>query len=395
VNQEIYTMNVDGTNPVRLTNNSFRDTFPAWSPAGTQIAFQSDRDVGNFDIYEMNADGTGQTDLTNSTSDDERPNWTDFGAIYYDTNSGGAGEIDEIGGGPVTGSFSAGFPYGASLAPSRRKLAFALALFGGSPGIYVCDGSGSCDTAGCFGDSGCSQISSGEYPDWQATPFPGYARPKGATPLRVSLVPAFRPCSAPTSTHGAPLSYPSCSPPAQTSPYLTVGTPDANGAAANSIGSVRLDTIVGDPATPADEADVKITAKITDVRCKAGATPCGAANTAGGDDYTGEVQLAALLQITDKYNVAAPGGGTDPATGATTLQVTVPCGASLTPTSVGSTCAITTTADAVYGDLSTAREGARAVWRLGQVTVYDGGSDGTVSTPGDNSLFEVQGVFVP
>src|SRR5207253_8450882 len=55
----------------------------------------------------------------------------------------------------------------------------------------------------------------------------GYARPKGATPLHVSLVPAFAACAPPGNrTHGAPLAYPSCAPPVQTSSFLTVGTPD-------------------------------------------------------------------------------------------------------------------------------------------------------------------------
>ena len=41
-----------------------------------------------------------------------------------------------------------------------------------------------------------------------------------------------------------------------------------------------------------------------------------------------------------------------------------------------------------------AREGKRAVWDLGQVEVFDGGTDGLAATD-DNSLFAVQGVYVP
>ena len=75
--------------------------------------------------------------------------------------------------------------------------------------------------------------------------------------------------------------------------------------------------------------------------------------------------------------------------------MTVPCGATPTPTTIGSTCEITTTADAVYGDPSTVKEGTRAIWQLGQVEVYDGGADGDVDTPTGNTLFATQGVFVP
>ena len=50
------------------------------------------------------------------------------------------------------------------------------------------------------------------------------------------------------------------------------------------------------------------------------------------------------------------------------------------------------TADAVTP--GSVPEGKRSIWELGQVQVFDGGPDGVASTPG-NSLFAVQGVFVP
>src|SRR5262245_32968308 len=77
-----------------------------------------------------------------------------------------------------------------------------------------------------------------------------HPRPKGATPLRVSLVPSYNACTAPNRTHGPPLAFPSCNPPVQTSTNVTVGTPDANGAAANSTGFAKLDVIVGAPGPP-------------------------------------------------------------------------------------------------------------------------------------------------
>jgi len=56
-NAEIYMMNPDGSQRVRLTNHPARDLAPVWSPTGEQIAFTSDRD-GKWDIYLMDADGT-------------------------------------------------------------------------------------------------------------------------------------------------------------------------------------------------------------------------------------------------------------------------------------------------------------------------------------------------
>ena len=65
----------------------------------------------------------------------------------------------------------------------------------------------------------------------------GYPRPKGATPTYVPLVPAYPACAAPDRTHGPPLAYASCSSPEQVSAHLTVGTPDANGKPAKSVGT--------------------------------------------------------------------------------------------------------------------------------------------------------------
>ena len=211
---------------------------------------------------------------------------------------------------------------------------------------------------------------------WLAFPNP-YPRPKGATPFRASLVPAYKACTASNRTHGAPLAYASCAPPVQESGYLTVGSPDANGTAVNMAGSVTAIALVGNAATTADEADVRFVTSITDVRRKSDLA-----------DYTGQLRLNPSLRITDRYN--GP-GETGTVQDVVNYSVTVPCVATTSGT-IGSTCSVTTTADAIAA--GTVVENRRSVWQLGQVRVYDGGPDGIASTA-DNTLFAVQGVFTP
>jgi plastocyanin len=204
---------------------------------------------------------------------------------------------------------------------------------------------------------------------------PGYPRPRGATPLRASLAPAYKPCPAASAnrTHGAPLSNPSCNPPVQVSDFLTAGSPDANSRAANFQGSVTLSVL----AAP---ADLRIVSSLTDVRKKSDLS-----------DYTGQLQAKLPLRITDKYNGPSL---TETATGDTSLAVTIPCTATgpSTDTTVGSTCTVTTTANAVAP--GAVIDGNRAIWELTNVEVYDGGADGVASTAG-NTLFADQAVFAP
>jgi hypothetical protein len=215
-----------------------------------------------------------------------------------------------------------------------------------------------------------------------------HPRPASATPLRFSLVPAYNQCTASNRTHGPPLGFPSCNPPVQASSFLTVGTPDSNGAVANSLGSVLIKVI---PHQCCPDQDVAITGSISDVRCKPGVSTCGNANVFDGPDYTGELQGNALLRITDHYNATTPGGGTDPATVVDIpFPVNMQC-ASTADTSIGSTCSISSSAVAV-GPPSPSL--IRAVVEMTQFEVFDGGADGLVSTTG-NTRFAVEGVFVP
>ena len=69
---EVYTMNADGSDTERLTNNAAFDSGPTFSPDGKRIAFVSHR-TGNYEIYVMNGDGTDQQRLTHSPAQDREP----------------------------------------------------------------------------------------------------------------------------------------------------------------------------------------------------------------------------------------------------------------------------------------------------------------------------------
>ena len=55
---DVWTVDVDGTDLTRLTHSPAPDFDPSWSPDGTQIAFRSERS-GEPEIWVMSADGTG------------------------------------------------------------------------------------------------------------------------------------------------------------------------------------------------------------------------------------------------------------------------------------------------------------------------------------------------
>ena len=362
-NANIWTMDASGGNKVQLTTGAQQDSFPTWSPDGTKIAFSRD-----LDVFVMNANGSALTPLTSTTAAERGADWSPNGTkIVYERsgqvwsmNADGSNQVGLTGGAGQVGALPAWSPDGT-------KIVFSSNGFTAPNGydIFTMNPDG----------TGVTRLNmpvpvDERDPNWQPAPAPiGYPRPKGASPLRASLVPAYQSCGAPNRTHGAPLAFGSCAPPLQASSQLTVGSPDANGAGANSIGTVIYKVVAG---------DVRIDANVTDVRQK---------TTLG--DYTGELRLDASVRITDKRN--GPSETESATVSDAAFPATVPCAAT-TATTVGSTCSVSTTFNAVAPGAIIAS--ARAIWEVGAMRVFDGGPDGVASTS-PNTLFMTQGVFAP
>jgi Tol biopolymer transport system component len=384
-NFEVYTMNADGTNPVGITNNPASDGQSNFSPDGTKMVFQSNRD-GNFEIYTMNADGTSQARITNNAATDEYPNWFSDGTkIAFDSDRSGQFEVYYMNSDgstvqPITtGSTTKDFA--VTMSPQGPEYVYTRSTSGGATDLIE-DNLG--PELGFNLSSG--NPASDEFPDWQPLNNT-YARPKGASPFRIALVPAYKQCpSSPTppTTHRGSITAASCYQPTPESSYLTVGSPESSGTQANYVGSVLF-------KAQASPADGTITVSNTDIRCQGSTGGC-----AGGvlSDYTGQMSFNATFRITDKGNGPVASG---PSTNGTVtdlpFQFTVPCSATPAAPNVGSTCSITTTINTVLGS-SAIVAGRRAIWQLNDLRLFDAGSDGVASTPG-STLFAVGGLFFP
>jgi hypothetical protein len=380
----IWRMGADGSSPAQLTTGPLTDSEPAWSPSGAYIAFSrfDSAVASNIDVYRMNADGSGVTRLTTTTQQDTSPDWApdELLLVYRAGQNVATIRPDGTGSQIVPNTFRHQEPVW-----SPENYHFAMRVTAGTDIVTM-------------NEIGTERVvvtpgtAFGLGPSWQPLqppppPPPGYPRPKGATPVSTSLVPAYRPCESPDREHGPPLAFASCSGPAQASDYLTVGTADSNARPTKFMGSIALETIVGNPSLPGDQADLQLRADIADVLC--------AVNVPGSctgvlSDYGGQLEAVFGVRITDKLNGHA---GTLPGTAEDLFRFpfTIPCVATA-DTTTGGACSLSTTADALVP--GTIVEGKRAIWEIGQIRVNDGGADGEASSD-DNTPFLTQGIFVP
>ena len=466
---EIFTVNPNASGLTQLTSDAAFDSYPAWSPDGTRIAWANGPDRGHYSIWVMNADGSDKTQLTfpgTPATSSEHPawspdgsqiafsrkpsvpfgscselwvmnadgssptqlvptaechemdlDWSTDGRLAYTQNpqdryspqvvvanaDNGDARVAAAGSQP---SWSPGALWLAYWYESSSPRVAKISMEGTETRVEVAAGSSpdwspegshlAINGVTIINDAGGSPgfMTVGQDPDWQALPpppaQPRYARPRGATPLFAPLVPAYVECTSANRTHGPPLAFGSCASPAPSSAHLTVGTPDANGLPVSSNSWARLDTVVGDPSTAQDEADVRLEARVTDVRCAVALATCAAGALS---DYVGGLEVVAAMNGTDAYN-----GGTGDESGTwgvaafqSPVRFALPCAATPAETT-GAMCAATTSMEALTP--GSVPEHQRAIWALDTLQVFDGGPDGDPSTD-DNEVFATQGVFVP
>ena len=145
-NNEIYTMNADGSGVTRLTNDAAIDRNPAWWPDSARILFESRRD-GNSELYAMNADGSGVTRLTTDPSKDVTPaGCGNRIAFASDRRLGPFTEIyvmNADGTGVTRLTLSNSYPDSPTWSPTCDRIAYSYDPYGVNQSIIVMNADGS------------------------------------------------------------------------------------------------------------------------------------------------------------------------------------------------------------------------------------------------------------
>lgn len=124
----VYVMNADGTNLVRLPPTDGGSIGPpVWSPDGSQIAFHGWIEDGGFEIWVMDADGTGLRNLTNTPDVDEgSPSWSPDGRRILFTGEAGLEVMNSDG--TERTRFGDDNAWQATWSPDGARIAFLTTL---------------------------------------------------------------------------------------------------------------------------------------------------------------------------------------------------------------------------------------------------------------------------
>lgn len=91
---DVYTINADGSNLLRLTNDATQDNYATWSPDGSRIAFMRAVEGSSWEIFSISPDGSNLKNLTNHPGFDREPSWSPDGTkIVFMVGANESGEL--------------------------------------------------------------------------------------------------------------------------------------------------------------------------------------------------------------------------------------------------------------------------------------------------------------
>jgi len=439
---EIWTMNADGSSQTAVVTNATRNlTYPTWKPGGAKIAFVQEFSSTDHDLYQADSTGLNSNvaSIVLSAADERDPAWSPVNAnkiMYARKTSGASFELRTITLSPFADTLvlsDAGHDLmQPAWSPDGAQVSFTWAGAADRDIQRVnADGSGSrlvlaasvadelnsawAPEGNMFAYDFNNEIGLGDMPppdsvqhvmetraatidrnpDWQPVTT-AQVRPKGATPMHLPLTIAMKACDSAnfSANHDPPISLGTCTPRPE-SRNLTVGDPLVNGKAANFTGYMDMKSIAGDAQMDISLEDVRCAAYLS-LNHKSRHGTC--AESKPFADYTFELGFQVSLRITDRSSAGAAGTLQD---GVLTLPADYPlpdqpgpitCSATAS-TTVGSTCSMSTTLNAIVPGLIVA--GKRASLEFLGARVLQSGNEPLLGSPFSDSAFAVPGTFYP